>query len=57
MSYWRDIIDWVGGYPFEVAAPDEVFDFYRARNFELIRLVCKGAGSGCVEYVFELNPS
>ena len=57
MSYWRDIIDWVGGYPFEVAAPDEVFDFYRARNFELTRLVCKGAGSGCVEYVFERKQS
>lgn len=56
MSYWRDFIDWVGGYPFEVAAPDEVLDFYRARGFELVRLVCKGVGSGCNEFVFLRRP-
>ena len=27
MSAWYDAIDWVGGYPFEVAKPEEVFDF------------------------------
>jgi 2-polyprenyl-3-methyl-5-hydroxy-6-metoxy-1,4-benzoquinol methylase len=53
MTHWRDIIDWVGGYPFEVASPDEIFDFYRERGFVMTRLVCKGAGSGCVEYVFD----
>jgi 2-polyprenyl-3-methyl-5-hydroxy-6-metoxy-1,4-benzoquinol methylase len=53
MTRWRDVIDWVGGYPFEVASPDEIFDFYRERGFVMTRLVCKGAGSGCVEYVFD----
>jgi SAM-dependent methyltransferase len=53
MTRWRDVIDWVGGYPFEVASPDEIFDFYRERGFVMMKLVCKGAGSGCVEYVFE----
>jgi len=28
MTRWRDIIDWVGGYPYEVAKPEEIFDFY-----------------------------
>lgn len=28
MSPWRDVVDWVGGYPFEVARPEQVFDFY-----------------------------
>jgi 2-polyprenyl-6-hydroxyphenyl methylase/3-demethylubiquinone-9 3-methyltransferase len=28
MSAWRDVVDWVGGYPFEVAKPERVFDFY-----------------------------
>ena len=27
MTPWRDVIDWVGGYPFEVSRPEEVFDF------------------------------
>jgi len=35
MSPWRDVVDWVGGYPFEVAKPDAVLDFYRQRGFTL----------------------
>ncbi len=53
MSRWRDVIDWVGGYPYEYASPDEIFSFFRNRGFVLNQLVCKGAGFGCVEYVFE----
>ena len=52
MSRWRDIIDWVGGYPYEVATPDEIFDFYRARGFTLTKLKCGGVGLGCNEFVF-----
>ena len=52
MSRWRDIIDWVGGYPYEVATPDEIFDFYRARGFTLSKLKCGGVGLGCNEFVF-----
>jgi len=52
MSRWRDVIDWVGGYPYEYAAPDEIFEFYRERGLSLSELKCKTAGSGCVEYVF-----
>src|SRR5206468_1220503 len=33
MNRWHDLVDWVGGYPFEVAAPDELFDFCRHRGF------------------------
>lgn len=52
MSRWRDIIDWVGGYPYEVAQPEEIFDFYRARGFQLTKLKCAGVGLGCNEFVF-----
>ena len=52
MDHWRDIVDWVGGYPFEVATPDAIFDFYRARGFELTRLKCGNVGDGCGEFVF-----
>lgn len=27
MNLWNDWIDWLGGYPFEVASPEEVVDF------------------------------
>jgi 2-polyprenyl-3-methyl-5-hydroxy-6-metoxy-1,4-benzoquinol methylase len=54
MSHWRDIIDWVGGYPYEVARPEEIFDFYRARGFALLKLK-SGRGLGCNEFVFVKN--
>jgi 2-polyprenyl-3-methyl-5-hydroxy-6-metoxy-1,4-benzoquinol methylase len=52
MSRWREIVDWVGGSPYEVATPDEIFDFYRARGFSLMKLKCGGVGLGCNEFVF-----
>lgn len=52
MSRWHDLVDWVGGYPFEVATPEAVFDFLRVRGFSLERLRTCGGGLGCNEYVF-----
>ncbi len=53
MSHWQDLIDWVGGYPFEVATPEQIFDFYRERGFRLTRLHTCGGSLGCNEFVFE----
>ena len=53
MTKWRDIIDWVGGYPYEVSTPDQVFDFCKARGFQLTKLSCGNVGLGCNEFVFE----
>lgn len=55
MSHWHDIIDWVGGYPYEVAKVDRVFDFHRARGFALERLKTD-RGVGCNEFVFVKAP-
>ncbi|HEV2112009.1 MAG TPA: class I SAM-dependent methyltransferase [Gammaproteobacteria bacterium] len=52
MSYWRDLVDWIGGYPFEVAKPEEIFRFYRDHDFHLRELITCGAGLGCNQYVF-----
>lgn len=52
MSKWHDYVDWVGGYPFEVAKPHEIFDFVRARGFRLSRLVTPGPRHFCNEFVF-----
>jgi len=52
MSVWHDLVDWVGGYPFEVAKPEEIFNFYREKGFTLVKLkTCRG-GLGCNEFVF-----
>ena len=53
MSFWQDLIDWVGGYPFEVATPEQIFDFYRERGFELTRLRTAGGSPGCNEFVLQ----
>jgi 2-polyprenyl-6-hydroxyphenyl methylase/3-demethylubiquinone-9 3-methyltransferase len=53
MSRWHDIIDWVGGYPYEVATPEEIFDFYRKRGFTLTKLKSGKVGLGCNEFVFQ----
>lgn len=53
MSAWHDYLDWLGGYPFEVARPEEVFSFFRERGFVLIYLNTCGGRQGCNEFVFE----
>ena len=57
MDPWRDLVDWVGGYPYEVATVDEIFDYYRSRAFTLIRVKSGGVGLGCNEFVFERTAS
>jgi 2-polyprenyl-6-hydroxyphenyl methylase/3-demethylubiquinone-9 3-methyltransferase len=52
MSLLHDWKDWLGGYPFEVAKPEEVFEFCRRRGFSLERLTTCGGGFGCNEFVF-----
>ena len=53
MSRWHDTLDWVGGYPYEVATPDEVFEYYKQRGFRLTKLRAGRVGLGCNEFVFE----
>jgi 2-polyprenyl-6-hydroxyphenyl methylase/3-demethylubiquinone-9 3-methyltransferase len=55
MSFWQDLIDWAGGYPFEVATPEQIFNFYRERGFGLTRLRTAGGSPGCNEFVFQKN--
>ncbi|HJP36082.1 MAG TPA: class I SAM-dependent methyltransferase [Gammaproteobacteria bacterium] len=57
MSPWYDLIDWVGGYPFEVSRPDEIFRFFHERGFSLENLYTCGGGKGCNEYVFSRRPA
>jgi 2-polyprenyl-3-methyl-5-hydroxy-6-metoxy-1,4-benzoquinol methylase len=55
MSAWHDIVDWIGGYPFEVAKPEEIFDFFHKKGFTLVRLKTCAGGLGCNEFVFTRN--
>lgn len=53
MNRWYDMIDWVGGYPYEVAGPSALFDFFKTRGFALTKMKCDNVGLGCNEMVFQ----
>jgi 2-polyprenyl-3-methyl-5-hydroxy-6-metoxy-1,4-benzoquinol methylase len=52
MTAFYDAFDWLGGYPFEVARPEQIVDFYRQRGLALERLTTVGGQLGCNEFVF-----
>jgi len=57
MSRVHDWFDWIGGLPFEVSTPEEVFEFYRDRGFDLEKLL---VGRGAIrnnEFVFTRRKS
>jgi 2-polyprenyl-3-methyl-5-hydroxy-6-metoxy-1,4-benzoquinol methylase len=53
MTLWYDMIDWLGGYPFEVAKPEQVLRFLRPRGFVLREMTTAGRTGACNEFVFE----
>ena len=53
MNRYHDIIDWYGGYPFEVAKPEEIFDFYKQKGYSLEKMSTCEDGSGCNQFVFK----
>lgn len=50
MSFWHDVVDWIGGYPFEVATPEAIRSFYQARGFSMQTLKATRRW-GCNEFV------
>jgi 2-polyprenyl-6-hydroxyphenyl methylase/3-demethylubiquinone-9 3-methyltransferase len=52
MSVVHDWEDWLGGYPFEVAKPEVIFDRFAHHGFILRKLRSCGGGLGCNEFVF-----
>jgi 2-polyprenyl-3-methyl-5-hydroxy-6-metoxy-1,4-benzoquinol methylase len=52
MSVFYDWFDWLGGYPFEVAKPEELFKFARDRGFQMTNFTTCGGSVGCNEFVF-----
>lgn len=51
MSFTHDFWDWLGGYPFEVAKPEDIFYFFSKKNFQLSHIKTTNS-LGCNEFVF-----
>ena len=52
MTLYTDVVDWIGGYPFQVARVADVIAFMRARGFSLDKVIDVGFRQGCNEFVF-----
>lgn len=53
MKFYYNVIDWVGGYPYEYATQEEIIQFCKHKNFNLIKTVKAGVPTGCNEFVFQ----
>lgn len=51
MSFYHDLIDWLGGYPYEHAQPKAISDLYESLGFELCYSTIT-SGMGCNEFRF-----
>lgn len=49
MEFFTDLRDWLGGWPYEDAHPEEVLSFLRSRGLEVLRLE---GGEANTEYLF-----
>lgn len=52
MTLWYDMVDWLGGYPFEVVSPRNMNDYAKRHGFELFNHYYIGYGLGCNEFVY-----
>ena len=52
MSLWYDLLDWLGGWPFEVSTPSDIVGFYQRHGFTPVRVDTVGRRPGCNEFVF-----
>jgi len=55
MSVFYDWVDWIGGYPFEVASPEAIFSFYKEKGLDLTYLRTVRGSHGCNIFVFKKN--
>ena len=51
MDFIHDVVDWVGGYPYEYASPDEVIKRIEGEGFRTKRFVPTSGHTGCNEFV------
>jgi len=53
MNFYTDVVDWVGGYPYEYASVSEVADFFEKNGFKLKTVIKTKGTTGCNQFVFD----
>ncbi len=55
MSAWTDVVDWVGGYPFEAAKPEQIVRFLARLGFACQTSRLRPRTGCCNEFIFTLR--
>jgi len=53
MNFYYDVVDWIGGYPYEYASKEEVIHFVSRLGFKIRKKVSALVPTGCNQFVFE----
>lgn len=53
MDFYYDVIDWVGGYPYEYASIQEISDYVETKGFKLVKSISAEVPTGCNEMIFK----
>jgi 2-polyprenyl-6-hydroxyphenyl methylase/3-demethylubiquinone-9 3-methyltransferase len=52
MDFYFDVVDWIGGYPYEYASIDEVKALIEPLGFKCVKTIPAQVPTGCNEFVF-----
>ena len=55
MDFYYNIVDWVGGYPYEYTSIKEMEEFFSGKSFRLIKNWPAKVPTGCNEFIFRKN--
>ncbi|MFK5970332.1 MAG: hypothetical protein QM487_09470 [Candidatus Marithrix sp.] len=55
MDFFYNVVDWVGGYPYEYALIDEVESLVNQLGFHTIKKIPAQVPTGCNEFIFRKN--
>jgi ubiquinone/menaquinone biosynthesis C-methylase UbiE len=53
MDFFYNVVDWVGGYPYEYASIDETVELMKSKGFDAVKIVSAKVPTGCNEFVFK----
>lgn len=53
MNFYYNVIDWIGGYPYEYASQKKIVSFVESHGFALQKFRKPVVPTGCNEFVFE----
>ena len=53
MDFYYDVVDWVGGYPYEYASREQIVRELAGHGFKLVKFIAARVPTGCNEFIFQ----